>query len=116
MFCVLLCVLSSYICCVLFYVLCCVLCVVCCACTNNGTHFSLGVDAVGILTSVPEATDGVLTVCPGESISITCTHDNVAGQHTRWILPGVTCTVVHDGSLPPNCSPIKVKKIAMATS
>ena len=62
-------------------------------------------DAVGTLTSVPETTDGVLTVCPGDSISITCTHDNVAGQLTRWILPGgnSTCTVVHDGSPPPNC-------------
>ena len=87
-----------------------VLSVLCCVCTNNGPHFSSGVGAVGTLTSVPETTDGVLTVCPGDSISITCTHDNVAGQHTRWILPGVnsSCTVVHDGSPPPNCSPFNI--------
>ena len=86
---------------------------VCCACTDNGTHFYLDIDAVGTLTSVPETTDGV-TVCPGDSISITCTHDNVAGQHTRWILPGLTttCIVVHDGSLPPNCSPFTITMIS----
>ena len=87
---------------------------VCCACTDNGTHFSLNIDAGGTLTSVPETTDGVLTVCPGNSISITCTHDNVAGQHTRWILPGLTtaCTVVHEGSSHPNCSPFNITMIS----
>ena len=56
----------------------------------------------------------MLTVCPGDSISITCTHDNVAGQLTRWILPGVvyTCYVTHDGSPPPNCSPFNITMIS----
>ena len=54
----------------------------------------------------------MLTVCPGDSISITCTHDNVAGQLTRWILNGVSCTVVHDGSPPPNCSPFNITMIS----
>ena len=74
---------------------------------------SLGIVAVGTLTSVSETTDGVLTVCPGDSVSITCTHGNVVGQLTRWILPGVTstCTVVHDGSPPPNCSPFTITMI-----
>ena len=69
---------------------------------------------MGTLTSVPETTDGVLTVCPGDSISITCTHDNVAGQLTQWILPGVTsaCTMVHDGSPPSNCSPFNITMIS----
>ena len=72
-------VVSYSLCCVIFTVL-------CCACTNNGTHFSLGKGAVGTLTSVPETTDGVLTVCPGDSIFVNCTHDNVDDQYTRWIL------------------------------
>ena len=100
---------------VVSYSLCCaVFSVLCCACTDNGTHFSLGVGAVGTLTSVPETTDGVLTVCPRDFISITCTHGNIAGQLTRWILPGVnsSCTVVHDGSPPPNCSPFTITIIS----
>ena len=86
----------------------------CCACTNNGTHFSLGKGAVGTLASVPETTDGVLTVCPGDSIFINCTHDNVDDQYTRWILPGgnSSCTVTHDGSPPPNCSPFNITVIS----
>ena len=96
------------------YLRCVIFSVLCCVCTNYGTHFSLSTDAVRTLTSVPETTDGVLTVCPGDSISITCTHDNVAGQLTRWILPGInsSCNVVHDGSSPPNCSPFNITMIS----
>ena len=89
-----------------------------CAYPDNSVRWyicsSSGIDAVGTLISVPETTDGVLTVCPGDSISITCTHSNATGQLTRWILPGVpsTCTVVHDGSLPPNCSPFTITMIS----
>ena len=32
--------------------------------------------------------EGVQTVCPGELVSLICTHDNVAGQLTRWIVSG----------------------------
>ena len=32
-------------------------------------------DAVTTLTANPDATNGTLTVCPGDSISITCTRD-----------------------------------------
>ena len=82
--------------------------------TIASTHFSYGIGAVGTLTSVPETTDGVLTVCPGDSISITCTHDNIEDKLTRWILPGntSTCLVVHDGSPPPNCSPSNITMIS----
>ena len=74
----------------------------------------LFLDAVGTLISVPETTDGVLTVCPGDSISIICTHGNVAGWLTRWILPGgnSSCTVVHDGSPPLNCDPFNITMIS----
>ena len=106
------------------YVLCVALCAIyvvsyslCCsvfAPTMALTFLLVYIGAVGTLTSVPETTDGVLTVCPGDSISITCTHDNVAGQLTRWIIPGVnfSCTVVHDGSPPPNCSPFNITMIS----
>ena len=66
-----------------------------------------------MLISVPETTDGVLTVCPGDSISITCTHDNVDDLLTRWILPGVSiCFVTHDGQSPPNCSPFTITMVS----
>ncbi len=44
------------------------------------------VDGANNVTSVPESADGVLAVCPGDSISITCTHDNTAGEVTRWLV------------------------------
>ncbi len=39
--------------------------------------------AIDIDISVGSVQD-VLTVCPGEMVSLTCTHDNVAGEQTRW--------------------------------
>ena len=36
-------------------------------------------------------------MCPGEQISLTCTHDNVAGEQTRWQMiqnGNSTCTRV----------------------
>ena len=74
---------------------------------------SISLDAAGTLTSVPEATDGVLTVCPGDSISIACTHDSVAGLLTRWILPGVSiCFVTHDRQSPPDCTPFTITMVS----
>ncbi len=56
--------------------------------------------------------DGVLTVCPGDRISVTCTHNNTAGITTRWELPDrSTCTVIHDGSTP-NCDPFTLTMIS----
>ena len=56
----------------------------------------------------------MLAVCPGESISITCTHEVTAGQLSFWTLPGVAaCTVAHDGiTPPPNCSPFTITMIS----
>ena len=61
-------------------------------------------DTVGTLTSVPEATNGVLAVCTGNVISLVCTHSNVAAGFSRWIVPGVSqCIVAHDGTEPDPC-------------
>ncbi len=66
------------------------------------------------MTSTSESTNGVLTACPGDRISITCTHNVTAGTGlTRWELPGVSlCLVVHDGSAAPNCAPFTITMIS----
>ena len=47
-------------------------------------------DALGNLTSVPESVDGVLNVCPGNSIAITCTHNVSSGGTTGWKIQTVS--------------------------
>ena len=75
--------------------------------------FNVLVDVAGKLT-VSQGTllNGVLTVCPGELIFITCTHNTTNGQQfTRWILPNTTqCIVGHHvyGVSIPNCSPFTI--------
>ena len=55
----------------------------------------------------------MLAVCPGDSISITCIHEVTDGQLSFWALPGVAvCTVTHDESPPPNCSPFTITMIS----
>ena len=69
--------------------------------------FNAFVDVAGKLT-VSQGTllNGVLTVCPGELISLTCTHNMTNGQpFTRWILTNTTqCIVGHEGETPLDCS------------
>ena len=43
-----------------------------------------GVLITSSLLSNPEASNEVLTVCPGDLISITCSHNNTAVGITRW--------------------------------
>ena len=66
------------------------------------------------MTSTPESTNGVLTACPGDRISITCIHNITAGIGlTRWELPSVPlCLVVHDGSPLPNCAPFTITMVS----
>ena len=41
------------------------------------------------LDSESYLTNGILKVCPGEHISITCTHNNTAASElTRWVIQG----------------------------
>ena len=62
-------------------------------CVNYNT-----IDAVnGSLAFLANSTDegDVLTVCLGEIVSLTCTHDNVAGEVTQWTTSGtVSCSVL----------------------
>ena len=47
-----------------------------------------------------DLSDGVLKVCPGEHISITCTHNNTAaGELTRWVIHGPVSVSLHDSEL-----------------
>ncbi len=53
--------------------------------------FAVGsVDAAGSLVSSPPATNGVVTLCPGVSLSLTCSHSNVGDAVTRWRITGTT--------------------------
>ena len=36
-----------------------------------------------LLSSIADE-GAMLTVCPGELVSLTCSHDNTAGEQTRW--------------------------------
>ena len=71
-------------------------------------------DAIGNLTSTPESSNGVLTACPGDPISIICTHNITAGAITEWMLPGVStqCLVVHGTGNVPNCAPFIVTMVS----
>ena len=57
------------------------------------SHWQLqGASAVNVLESTPTAVNGVLTVCAGQQISLTCSHDSVITGTTRWIVsPPVNC-------------------------
>ena len=76
-------------------------------------YYSLGV--VGILTTNHESSNGVLTVCPGDFISITCTHNNTLSGVTRWEVRGssASCdkTIVH-GTPDTTCGPFVITMIS----
>ena len=77
--------------------------------------FYMDVDAVNNVTSVPESADGVLAVCSGDSISITCAHDNTAGEQTRWMVTGaVNCDVIasHISRTERLCGPFQIIMIS----
>ena len=50
----------------------------------------LMIDVAAVLTTNPDSNNGVLTVCSGEPIAITCTHVNDASGVTRWEVSGTT--------------------------
>ena len=57
------------------------------------------IDAVNgssaFLANSTDEGDVVLTVCLGEIVSLTCTHDDIAGEVTRWTTRGtVSCSVI----------------------
>ena len=67
-----------------------------------------GALSVNVLESTPPAVNGVLTVCAGQRISLTCSHNNVAIAATSWIAsPPVNCItyISHLGISPATPSP-----------
>ena len=46
----------------------------------------------GFLVTTPPATDGILTSC-GET-RLTCSHDNVLGENTRWTITHMDSSIV----------------------
>ncbi len=58
----------------------------------------------------------MLTVCPGEMVSLTCSHDNVAGEQTRWrVSDPVSCIrlVLHDlNFIEDNCGSFRISMIS----
>ncbi len=80
---------------------------------------NLYVDGANNVTSVPESADGVLAVCQGDSISIMCTHDNTAGEQTRWRVTAsdtgaVECeaTANHFSRIEQLCGPFTITMIS----
>ena len=55
-------------------------------------------------------------MCPGELVSLTCTHDNLAGGQTRWQVSGpVSCVALipHDAGLQEDvCGPFTITMIS----
>ena len=62
-----------------------------------------------------DATNRVLVVCPGDLLNITCIHDDVVGQLTRWEFSNEqsACIVAHDGTPPPDCGSFTVSMISV---
>ena len=52
----------------------------------------------GSLVTTPPAVDGILTSC-GET-RLTCSHDNVAGEQTRWRITAGDSSVVCQSTIP----------------
>ncbi len=54
-------------------------------------------------------------MCPGDSVSITCTHDNSAGEQTQWVITGtVECEVIvsHVTRADAVCGPFTISMIS----
>ena len=84
---------------------------------KSNLHF---IDAAGNLTSTPNATDGVLAVCLGEQISLTCTHDNIGNAVSRWFVSGqiqtdsINCNegILHGVQTTTTCGPLEIIMIS----
>ena len=61
--------------------------------------------------------NGVLSVCPGDEISLTCNHDNVAGELSRWAIDGLLFSCVgvvnhYSPNIPTFCGPVTFTNIS----
>ena len=71
------------------------------------THWR-GTSSVSTLESTPPTVNGVLNVCAGQQISLTCGHNNILTGNTHWTAsPPVNCItdVSHIGANPPSPPP-----------
>ena len=78
------------------------------------------VGVAGILTTNVEAVNGVLTVCPGDFVSIMCSHGNDQSRVTRWEVidyPTADCshTVSHRNPVDGTCGPFTITMISGST-
>ena len=67
------------------------------------------------LISDPAHTDGVLTICSGDVVSLTCTHNNLNSGATRWnIGPPVNCakTVFYNSADRELCGPFTFRDMS----
>ena len=91
-----------------------------CVCFHGRVIF-ISVGIACTLTFVPNSVrDGVLTVCPGDFIAITCTHDNLTSGVTRWVVsdtPSANCseTVSHDSPVDTSCGLLNITMISGST-
>ena len=77
--------------------------------------YPIKADSAGSITSVPDSINGSLTACPGDLISLTCTHSNFAGELTRWRVSGaVNCDVIvsHITQSEQFCGPFTITMIS----
>ena len=84
---------------------------------TNYASVCLPAGAVGTLTSNPAATNGVLTLCPGDFVSITCTHEHELSGVTRWDVrdsDGADCgtTVLHSVPTDTTCGQFTITMIS----
>ena len=76
------------------------------------------IDVACQLTTGPNTVvNGVLSVCPGYEISLTCNNDNVAGGFSRWEIDGPLFSCVkfvnHNSPLSPTpCGPVTFTNIS----
>ena len=64
--------------------------------------------------------NGVLSVCPGDEISLTCNHDNVAGEFSHWEIDGPSFSCIrrvhHNPPISPtSCGPVTFTNISDAS-
>ena len=80
---------------------------------------SIGVS--GQLTTGPNTVvNGVLSVCPGDEISVTCNNDNVAGGFSRWEMDGPLVSIRncvrrvrhYPPNSPTSCGPVTFTNIS----
>ena len=74
--------------------------------------------AIGSFQSTPSPQDnGLLQVCDGETISLSCSHENTASGISRWVFsPPLDCSFIVDHASPDlsrGCGPFQLETATM---